>query len=411
MSNRDDFSPKTKRMLALRASYICSYPGCGQSTVGPSEEASDAVTMIGIAAHICAAAPGPGARRYDPSLTPEQRSSIENGIWLCSNHAVAIDRDDVTFTATMLRDMKLKHEISRSFVPKPNSSEHTDDLIALGPNIIGVGEFVGVDASCLKIKFKHFILGDALDLISYASKFSKLPPDERYVLVNVLGEGRVLSGAPTITKKSNEYEAILPALPSHPRVKAQHIGSSFAQHPDTGDWFVKNGNLARVSGLEALPQKIQNSLGLALGESVFSPKSGTRIAQFYNYLDKSPWLSRLIKMEVIRLASIPQEDCIQKSNRTPLLCVDRVREIEVLADSPRDQRLPVRVILDINGVGRWQHDISIFIHTDEQLREAAPSWLAGASSASFPVGTLISERPPDSSEQAQFGHSAPTLGV
>ena len=29
----------------------------------------------------------------------------------------------------------------------------------------------------------------------------------------------------------------------------------------------------------------------------------------------------------------------------------------------------------------------------------------------FPVGTLISERPPDSSEQAQFGHSAPTLGV
>ena len=32
-------------------------------------------------------------------------------------------------------------------------------------------------------------------------------------------------------------------------------------------------------------------------------------------------------------------------------------------------------------------------------------------SLSFPVGTLISERPPDSSEQAQFGHSAPTLGV
>ena len=29
----------------------------------------------------------------------------------------------------------------------------------------------------------------------------------------------------------------------------------------------------------------------------------------------------------------------------------------------------------------------------------------------FPVGTLISERPPDRSERAQFGHSAPTLGV
>jgi hypothetical protein len=29
----------------------------------------------------------------------------------------------------------------------------------------------------------------------------------------------------------------------------------------------------------------------------------------------------------------------------------------------------------------------------------------------FAVGTLIAERPPHRSEQAQFGHSAPTLGV
>jgi hypothetical protein len=37
---------------------------------------------------------------------------------------------------------------------------------------------------------------------------------------------------------------------------------------------------------------------------------------------------------------------------------------------------------------------------------------SGAVPASvFPVGTLVSERPPDSSERAQFGHSAPTSGV
>src|SRR5258707_15786706 len=29
----------------------------------------------------------------------------------------------------------------------------------------------------------------------------------------------------------------------------------------------------------------------------------------------------------------------------------------------------------------------------------------------FPVGTPVSERPPDSSERAQFGHSAPTSGI
>ncbi len=68
---RDDFSARTKLDLALRASYLCS--SCKRSTAGPSDEAPDAVTMIGIAAHICAAAPGPGARRYDPTMTPRER--------------------------------------------------------------------------------------------------------------------------------------------------------------------------------------------------------------------------------------------------------------------------------------------------------------------------------------------------
>ena len=31
--------------------------------------------------------------------------------------------------------------------------------------------------------------------------------------------------------------------------------------------------------------------------------------------------------------------------------------------------------------------------------------------ALFPVGTLVSERPPHSSERTQFGHSAPTSGI
>jgi hypothetical protein len=81
-TTRDDFSKRTKSDLALRASYQCSL--CKASTVGPSDEASNVVTMIGVAAHIAAAAPGSGSRRYDHSMSPEQRGSIDNGIWLCA---------------------------------------------------------------------------------------------------------------------------------------------------------------------------------------------------------------------------------------------------------------------------------------------------------------------------------------
>ncbi|WP_245519448.1 MULTISPECIES: hypothetical protein [unclassified Mesorhizobium] len=64
---------------------------------------------IGVAAHICAAASGPGARRYRADMTTEQRKSHENGIWLCQDCAKAIDSDDATFSETVLHGWKRKH--------------------------------------------------------------------------------------------------------------------------------------------------------------------------------------------------------------------------------------------------------------------------------------------------------------
>src|ERR1700733_2530734 len=112
MNNRDEFSAKTKRAVAMRASWHCSLTGCARPTVGPSEESSEAVTMIGEAAHICGAAPG--SRRYDASMTSEERASIDNAIWLCADHAEMIDRDEATYPVEKLRAMKREHEASCS---------------------------------------------------------------------------------------------------------------------------------------------------------------------------------------------------------------------------------------------------------------------------------------------------------
>lgn len=80
MSNRDEFSPKTRQAVALRANQHCSFRGCPQATSGPSDESPEAVNMIGKAAHIHAAAPG--GRRYLASLTTAERIHISNAIWL-----------------------------------------------------------------------------------------------------------------------------------------------------------------------------------------------------------------------------------------------------------------------------------------------------------------------------------------
>lgn len=100
---RDDFSRTIVDRLAKRVGMKCSFPECRAPTSGPAAEPL-ATTNTGVAAHICAASPG--GPRYDEQMTPEARSDISNGIWLCQNHAKLIDDDELAYPAHLLREWK-----------------------------------------------------------------------------------------------------------------------------------------------------------------------------------------------------------------------------------------------------------------------------------------------------------------
>lgn len=105
--NRDDFSPKTVLQIAKRAGWLCSFPTCRTATVGATSDGEGEIN-IGTAAHICAAAPG--GPRYDENMSPEERSSAKNGIWMCRDHGKAIDSTDHEFTVARLREWKKQAE-------------------------------------------------------------------------------------------------------------------------------------------------------------------------------------------------------------------------------------------------------------------------------------------------------------
>jgi len=104
---RDDFDAKTKEILARRVGYRCSNPDCRKLTSGPQEDPTKAVS-IGMAAHITAASEG--GPRYDSSLSPEERRSVDNGLWLCQNCAKLIDSDVQRYTPELLREWKRQAE-------------------------------------------------------------------------------------------------------------------------------------------------------------------------------------------------------------------------------------------------------------------------------------------------------------
>ena len=78
-----------------------------------------------------------------------------------------------------------------------------------------------------------------------------------------------------------------------------------------------------------------------------------------------------MKLEVIRQAAIPYIDPLDHRRYTPLLCVERVFQIKPLADAPTESWLPVRVDLEIKGLGRWQRELSICVPEEEVLH---PAW-------------------------------------
>jgi hypothetical protein len=106
-SSRDDFPDKTKRIVAERSAYICANPTCRRPTVGPHSD-PDKSLKTGEACHIRAASSG--GPRYDPEQSPQERSGIENAIWLCTECSTCIDKDEASYPPPTLLEWKGQHE-------------------------------------------------------------------------------------------------------------------------------------------------------------------------------------------------------------------------------------------------------------------------------------------------------------
>jgi hypothetical protein len=328
--------------------------------------------MTGKAAHIHAAASG--GRRYLVSMTPDERKDILNGIWLCSHHADLIDKDEITYPADELRAMKREHEANceKRHREGVRRGQTVDELIAVGPDIVFCGELIGADQWEWSFNLQDFVDGDLHALLTFIARYDVMPPMDRYVLVNSLGDGRVMNGAPSLKKRQDGgYEVCFPVAPGAERIRAADLPTDWALSDEHDIFLTGSGEIAEVFGVDALPQKVKTCLSSQKGESPFHRDFGTRIAEYYRLLAGSSWFEQYLKLEVIRQAAVPYVDPLDSRQYTPLQCVERVFGIKPLADAPTDNWLPVRVDLEVKGLGRWQYELSICVPKDEIKH---PSW-------------------------------------
>ncbi|WP_244904334.1 hypothetical protein [Pseudomonas fragi] len=350
---RDEFTRRTKSDLALRSSYLCCLCKC--STVGPSDEAPNAVAMIGVAAHIAAAAAGPGARRYDPKMANSERSHIDNGIWLCATCSILIDRDDKRFTVEYLHNLKIEHEASRRI--HGNGGTDSEDIIAIGPDLIALGSVIKSEPAGPRVRISHFLQGNIRELWSLARDFKKWPIERRYVLLNELGSGGLLAEAPSIERTNQGYEVQLSLQDDIPRRDASKLKSHCV---DT---------LKIIEGLSASIQNFESILGMARGTWFTDLNLGSDISDLYWRYFGSPWFKDLVMMEIIRLSSVPSISRISSELTTPMACVNRVNRIEVPSFNLANHRIAINVDFELEGIGNWQGALSVFISNPEELNE------------------------------------------
>lgn len=247
---------------------------------------------------------------------------------------------------------------------------HEKDLIAIGPDVVAVGELLGADGSMWTIEIDDFVIGDWLDLSRFVDGFDTIAGRHRYVLVNAMGEGRAIADAPSWKKaETGKIRFVCRVASPAVRISAHGLPSRMPESPVDRDEFVERGSIARTFGLASLPQTLKNTMSLVRGEAVLDLDEGAFFSDYYVGFRNSPWLRRLFMLEVIRLSSIARQPVTAKSETTPLLCVERVRDVELLDPSPKNRRLRIRLELDVSGVGAWSGEIPVLVLDEDALRK------------------------------------------
>lgn len=350
---RDEFPRGVRQDLCDRVGGLCSKPDCQAPTKGPKQDSTKAKN-IGRAAHIHGAAPG-GAR-YDPNQTRDERRSFDNGIWLCGNHAIEVDDDKSRFPAEVLREWKRSAEeysnanLGRS--PAQIRVMAPLGLIAIGPAVLSMGRILATKGRIWTLSIEQFLLGDLATLRRFADTFSEAIPEDCFVSVETDGVGRMLVDAPETDLSKGTIITLYVAAPL-PLAEAKAAFDINKRGTDiafdlSGDEPFLPSPWPIGRGPDLIAQKIMILLERCKGGWGIGQETGSRVAEFYEKLGPD-YITRVIAVEVIRLATVPYADSLLKRTYAVLNFVERVRSVRLLPTTSA-RYLKAAITLDVFGL-------------------------------------------------------------
>ncbi len=166
------------KALFAASPNVCAFTGCDEKLTDPAWKETNAEI-----AHICGERPG--AARFDPAMSVEERNSYDNLMLLCPKHHKLIDRlDPDLHTVEVLREMKAKSELhgSTSRAWATDSELVRFALLLLGslakddsPDISRTGPLLQVRRSGKQVVMTNVGTGVAMSIVVIDSDVEKSP--------------------------------------------------------------------------------------------------------------------------------------------------------------------------------------------------------------------------------------------
>lgn len=176
---------ETLRKLFLLSGNECAMPDCKNVII------DNAGTMICEVAHIRAAKPD--GKRFDETMSNEQRRSFENLMLLCASHHTEVDGKNSSYTADQLIDIKSKHESRfkaiENTIRKKFKTQFPDATNALEPTYPSSFERIAEIADWIELPASQSIFDRTKEFIE---RFSRVPETERDFLAQLVRRAKAM---------------------------------------------------------------------------------------------------------------------------------------------------------------------------------------------------------------------------
>jgi hypothetical protein len=360
--SRAEFSQSVKDSVAGRVGWRCSFPNCHIPTIGPSQDDPAKTINLGEAAHIYAASPnGP---RANPDMDDTQRSSIENAIWLCRQHARLIDRDPELYSAETLLSFKLSaeksaHEQLRDM--QGNDQGINDTYIALTNEILFKGAWMLADENIWTFKVGNFVQGNIHRLQQISISYDEVLYWDKFIAIESQGYGRALEKLSWRLNEKNQHEIICQVGPKAPRRDPNKFGGDLLFDPITRDLVMKDGDFVMVTGKDSALQSLQLLLASQVGDWIEFPHVASHFSQYCNQFSTQPdILNHLIKTEIIRLMTVVFQT--KKDEPSPELSfIDRVIHVDVREINVDKKIARLYLELEFGNFEHWKGELPVNI--------------------------------------------------